>query len=186
MKQALELLYRFSGGLAACSLLAIALIVFTQVVFNLIDFIVGWLVGGGSLGLLIPSYAQFAGYALGFATFLSLGLGFRRAAHIRVTLIESRLPKALRRSTLILVSATGMAIAGLMAWSFGHLAWESWQWGDRASGLIRTPLWVPQVVMLFGIAVFFISSLHTFAEMILTGRSDALVEDAALEDAHNE
>lgn len=185
MKHALELLYRLSGGLAACSLLAIALIVFTQVAFNLIDFVASWLFGT-SLGLLIPSYAQLAGYALGFSTFLSLGLGFRQAAHIRVTLIEGRLPKALQRTTLTLVSAAGSIIAGFIAWSFAHLTWESWLWGDRASGLVRTPIWIPQAVMLFGILVFFIATLHTFFEMLYAGRSDALVQDTALEEAHNE
>lgn len=185
MRKALDMLYRISGGLAALSLLSIALIVFTQVLFNLIDFAGDRLFGGGP-GWLIPSYAQLAGYALAFTTFLSLGLGFRRAAHIRVTLIESRLPRALRRPGLTVIAAIGAGLAALMVWSFGHLVWESWQWDDRATGLLRTPLWVPQSVMLAGLIVMLIAALDTLVEMILFGQSEALIDDTHLEDAHNE
>ena len=185
MRNALDLLYRISGALAACSLLAIAVIVFTQVAFNLVDYAAGRLLGR-SFGLLIPSYAQLAGYALGFATFLSLGLGFRRAAHIRVTLLERQMSPFLRKRSLFVVAATGVTISGFMLWSFAQLVWESWEWGDRASGLLRTPLWIPQGVMLFGIFVLFVALLDTLIELALTGRSPALEDESSVESTHNE
>ncbi|MDP4360896.1 hypothetical protein QR510_30150, partial [Escherichia coli] len=70
------------------SLLMIMVVVFGQVMLNTIDFVALSLFGK-SYGFLIPSYALFSGYALGFATFLSLGLGLRRTVHIRVTLVEN-------------------------------------------------------------------------------------------------
>ena len=189
MRHVLDTVYAISGGLASLSLLGIAVIVFTQVLFNVADFAAAQMIGR-SIGLLLPSYAQLAGYALAFATFLSLGLGFRRAAHIRVTLLESRLPRALRRSSLTIISAIGAVLSGLMLWSFAGMTWESWQWGDRASGLIRTPLWIPQSVMLTGLAVLFIATLDTFVEMLRAGRSEALentgTAETQPEDVHHE
>src|SRR3546814_9809897 len=102
MRTILDGVYRISGGLAAFSLVCIAAIVFGQVVLNIIDFI-SMALFETSFNLLIPSYALLSGYALAFATFLSLGLGLRRAVHIRVTLVESRLPPFASRSTLTAV-----------------------------------------------------------------------------------
>lgn len=182
MRNALNMLYNFSAALAACALVMIAVIVFTQVSFNIIDAGIA-AVSGKSLGLLIPSYSLFSGYALGWATFLSLGLGFRRAVHIRVTLIEGRLPRVPRLITLTLVSIIGAVTATVIAWNFAHLTWESWVWGDRASGLVKLPLWVPQAGMCFGLIVFVIACLDTLIEMLRYGRSDALKEDTTIEDA---
>ena len=185
MRYTLDSLYRISGWSAAGSLIAIALIIFTQVVFNVINAAAGWFLGG-SLRLLIPSYAQLAGYALGWTTFLSLGLGFRKAAHIRVTLIEGNLPRPLRRVNLTIIAALGVGLSVIMVWGFGHLVWASWQWDDRASGLIRVPLWIPQSGILLGLIVMLVASLDTLVEMVVTGRSDALDQKLSHEDAHNE
>src|SRR5690606_37780029 len=143
MRRFLDGLYRFSGGLAALSLVAIVVVVFGQVMLNINDYI-ALNFFNSSFGLLIPSYASLAGYALGFATFLSLGLGFRKAAHIRATLLESRLSDPARRATLTLVSLVGVGMGVLFTYGMGQLTYQSLMWGDRASGLLRVPLWIPQ------------------------------------------
>jgi len=182
MRNALDTLYKASAALAAFALIAIAAIVFAQVGLNLIDSLSTALFGA-QMTLLIPSYALFSGYALGWATFLSLGYGFRQAVHIRVTILEGRLPLAARRLTLTLVSILGAVAAGFMAWHFAHLTYESWLWGDKASGLIKLPLWIPQIGMSAGLVIFFISCLDTMVEMLRFGRSDALKLDTTIEDA---
>lgn len=178
MRKFLDGLYRFSGALAALSLVCIMLIVLGQVLLNIIDYI-ALNVFNTSFGLLIPSYSLFSGYALGFATFLALGLGIRRAAHIRVTLLESRLHGASRRVNLTLVSLIGVLISGLFVFSLAELAMQSYEWGDRASGLVRVPLWIPQTVLLAGSVVFFVATLHTLFDMLVAGKSPAY-------DAHEE
>jgi len=185
MRHALDRLYIFSAALAALALVAITSIVFVQVLFNTIDSVSTYLTGNPA-GLLIPSYSMLSGYALGWATFLSLGLGFRRAVHIRVTLLESRLPAGSRYRALTLVALIGVVISALMAWNFLQLTWESWSWGDRASGLIRVPLWIPQAGMAFGLVVLLIACIDTLMEMLLLGRSEALKDDTIVGDAINE
>ena len=181
MRSVLDGVYRISGGLAAFSLVCIAAIVFGQVVLNMIDF-VSMALFGTSFSLLIPSYALLSGYALAFATFLSLGLGLRHAAHIRVTLVESRLPQFARRSTLTAVALIGVATGVLLTYSLGQLALQSFMWGDRASGLLKIPLWIPQSVLCLGTSVFLIAALDTLIEVLRTGRSEALREDSPAEE----
>lgn len=173
MRRLLDGLYAASGALAAASVVGIVVLVFGQVVLNLIDYVAG-VVAGRSFGLLIPSYASLSGYALAFATFLSLGLGLRRAAHIRVTLLETHLPHPVRRSTLVLVALLGVGVGALLTWSFATLAWQSYQWGDRDTGLLKIPLWIPQSVLCSGVAVFLVAALDTLVDVLRRGDSEAL------------
>lgn len=173
MRNTLDGLYRFSGAVAALSLTMIMVIVFGQVVLNIIDFL-ALKFFNKSFGFLIPSYALFSGYALGFATFLSLGLGLRQAAHIRVTLVESTLSPRLRRSSLTVVALLGVLMGLLFTWSLGQLSYDSWRWGDTASGLIRVPLWIPQSGLTLGAFIFLIAAIDTLIEMLKLGQSPAL------------
>jgi len=182
MRKFLDTVYRISGGLAAFSLVGITVIVFGQVLLNLIDY-ASMAFFGKSYSLLIPSYSLLSGYALAFATFLSLGLGFRRAAHIRVTLVESRLPPLARRGALTVVSLVGVAMGLLFTYSLGQLAAQSFMWGDRASGLLRIPLWIPQSMLCLGALMFLIAALDTLVEVLRRGESEALRIESPAEEA---
>ncbi len=176
MHKMLDALYRITGLLAAASLVGIVVVVFGQVLLNIIDYAATRLFGT-SFGLLIPSYTALSGYALAFATFLSLGLGLRKAAHIRVTLLEVRLPRLAQRVSLTLVALLAVLIGGLFTYSLGQLAYQSYAWGDRGTGLLREPLWIPQLVMCIGAAVFLVAAIHTFFEVLRDGHSEALSTD---------
>lgn len=173
MRKSLDWLYKCSGAVAALSLLMIMVVVFGQVMLNTIDFVALSLFGK-SYGFLIPSYALFSGYALGFATFLSLGLGLRRAVHIRVTLVENTFSLRGRRYSLTLVALIGVLMGALFTYSLAELTYQSWDWGDTASGLVRVPLWIPQLVLTVGAGIFTIAAVDTLIEMVRDKQSPAL------------
>ncbi|MDO5666720.1 MAG: TRAP transporter small permease [Alcaligenaceae bacterium] len=174
MRKSLNLLYKISGAGAALSLVMIVLIIFSQVTFNMIDYVAHALFDK-RFGLLIPSYAQFSGYALGFATFLSLAMALRHNSHIRVTLLEVRLQATVRRWTHTLVALLGVMVALLISYSLIELMIDSWRWNSTATGLVRFPLWIPQTGLAVGSVVFSIACIDTFIEMLRYGRSEALV-----------
>lgn len=174
MRKSLDLLYKLSGAGAALSLIVIVLILFGQVTFNIIDYVAHTLFNQ-RFGLLIPSYAQFSGYALGLATFLSLAIALRHHSHIRVTLLEMRFKATLRRWTHTVVALLGVAVALLISYSLIELTLDSWQWNSTATGLVRIPLWIPQAGLALGSVIFSIACIDTFIEMLRYGRSDALV-----------
>lgn len=173
LRRWLDGLYAACGALAAAAIVAITVVVAGQVLLNLIGYLAD-LLFGKRLSLIIPSYVQLSGYALAFATFLALGLALRRASHIRVTLLEARLPQPLRRTTLLLVTLCGMAMGALFSWSFGVLVYHSFLWGDRGVGIISTPLWIPQSVLLLGVLVFLVAAIDTFVEVLRSGDSASL------------
>lgn len=176
MRKTLDTLYLAAGWGAAGSLVGIVIVVFGQVLLNIIDFVAMHLFDT-SFGLLIPSYTALAGYALAFATFLSLGLGLRKAAHIRVTLLEVRLPQPVQRINLTIITLIAVGAGALFTYSLGQVAYQSYQWGDRGTGLLQEPLWIPQLVMCLGAAVFLIAAIDTFFEVLRRGHSDALAAD---------
>lgn len=177
MRKLLDALYRLSVGLAAASVACIALIVFGQVVLNIIDSVL-MEIWGFSHGLLIPSYTLLSGYALSFATFLSLGGGLHRAVHIRVTLVEDRLNPLFRRITFTLVAVICVLLGVLLTYSLGKLTYQSFLWGDRANGLLGMPLWIPQSVICLGAAVFLIAAIDTLADVLRYGDSKSLHSDS--------
>ncbi|HKY94728.1 MAG TPA: TRAP transporter small permease subunit [Kiloniellales bacterium] len=158
MRRLLDGLYRLSLGAAALSLVLILAIVLTQVAFSLLDRVLQWS-GAQPLGLLIPSYAEISGYLLAAASFLALGGAFRDAAHIRVTLILSRLDRASRRPVEIAVLALALAVTLYLAFFLGRLTWQSFTYGDLSPGLLPIPLWLPQSVMCLGVGVLAVALL---------------------------
>jgi TRAP-type C4-dicarboxylate transport system permease small subunit len=159
MRRILDMLYKVSGAIAALAILAICLLVTAQVSLNILARL-----GGPSLSYTIPSYADFAGYFLATASFMALAYTLRASVHIRVNLVIQRLGSGPRWA---LEMAT-LAIGGLMAsyatyFAFG-LAAESLHYGDKSTGIIAIPLWIPQSAMVCGLALLTIAFFDTLAE----------------------
>jgi TRAP-type C4-dicarboxylate transport system permease small subunit len=149
MRRALDVLYLASGWIAAGFLVAIFAVVLGQVLLNLTNTLVRWATGTPS-GLLIPSYAEFAGFFLAAASFFALAYTLKNGAHIRVTLVIQHAPEGLRRLLEIWCCVVGALLAGYFAYWAADLTWQSWRFGDVSYGLVAIPLWLPQAAMTLG------------------------------------
>lgn len=158
MRRALDNLYRLAGGLAATFIVAIVGVVFVQVCLNLADKIAAAITGTG-LGLTIPSYADFTGFFLAAATFLALAYALREGGHIRVTLLLIRLSARTQRGFEIVVVAIALAMSAFASWYTIMLVYESFEYGDRSSGMVSVPLWLPQLPVAFGLIILTIALL---------------------------
>lgn len=158
MRRALDSLYRIAGGLAAVFIVAIVAVVFLQVCLNFADKIAVLATGTG-LGLTIPSYADFTGFFLAASTFLALAYALREGGHIRVTLLLGRLPPRARPGVEIIVVAIALAMSAYASWYIILLVYESFEYGDRSSGMVSVPLWLPQLPVAFGLITLTIALL---------------------------
>jgi TRAP-type C4-dicarboxylate transport system permease small subunit len=158
MRTFLERLYTLSGGIAAAFICAIAAIVLAQVLANLIDSIATVLLGQ-PFGLVVPSYANFAGFFLTGATFFALAYTLKHGAHIRVTLVIQLLPPRLRHAVEVWCILVGLAIAGFFTWYTVGLVAESMRFNDMSTGMVAIPLWIPQATLVLGGAVLTIALL---------------------------
>lgn len=177
MRRPLDRLYAASGAIAAASICAIVLVVLAQIALNVIDW--GFrVVAGRGLGLLIPSYADFAGYALASATFFALGYALRAGAHIRVSLVTQRMGPRAARAAEVLAGLIGTAVALMLTWyMIGHVH-DAWRFGDQSSGLVSVPLWIPQSILVIGSAVFAVACLDTTIEALRGRASPSFADDS--------
>lgn len=156
MRRLLDGLYRLSGALAAGFLAAIAVIVLAQVGANIIDALAAW-VTGQPIGLVIPSYANFAGFFLAASSFFALAYTLRRGGHIRVTLVIQHLGPRARHVVEAWCAGAAALVAGYFAWYMCALVAESWRFGDMSTGILPVPLWIPQAAVAAGLVVLTIA-----------------------------
>lgn len=170
MRRLLDGLYRASGGIAAAFLVAIAAVVLLQVGLNLVDALAAWLTGS-PIGLVIPSYAAFAGYFLAATSFLALAYALRNGAHIRVSLVLHRMRSGPRRVLEVWCASAGAVTAGYFSWYAVALVRESLAYGDLSPGMVPVPLWIPQAAMAAGLVVLTIALADTAIELMM-GRDE--------------
>ncbi|ARN22770.1 TRAP transporter small permease [Piscinibacter gummiphilus] len=158
-----------SGAAAAASLAAIGLVITAQIVARL-------------FGQQIPAADDFAAWAMAASAFLALPYAMRHGDHIRVTLMLQFLPKGWERGFEVLATAIGCGLAGWAAWHTVTFVFESWQYGEVAQGMLRVPLWIPQLSMAVGMALLAVM-LADRLWRVATGRPPA---DASAEVARTE
>jgi TRAP-type C4-dicarboxylate transport system permease small subunit len=194
MQMALRRLYDLAGALAG--LFMIALLGF--VLYSVGPGIGGWLqsilCGPGSLlsgavcfgnpiNYVAGSADEFAGYCMAASAFLALAATFGRGEHIRVTLILQRFQGTARRVFELWCLTFGVLLSLYLAWFMAKSCYVSWQLGDMSTGLVATPLWIPQLGLAIGSIVFFIAMVE---KLVIVARGGAMVDDVGVEDTHIE
>ena len=159
----LHVIYRATGVLAGIFLVLICVIVTAQIVAR-------------QLGTIIPSADEFAGFCLAATSFLGLAYSFRSGSHIRVTLFVQGLRGIGGRIMLVVALATAAAITLVLAWHSIAMVVQNFSRGEVTSGLVPIPLWVPQIGMAAGIALFAVAILEDLL-CALTGRDPAFSHD---------
>ena len=160
-RRALDALYRGSGALAALFLVAICAIVLLQVGANVIDKIAEWTTGA-PIGLVVPSYAEFAGFFLAASSFLALAYTLRHGGHVRVSLFVRRLTGAPRRGLELWCTGFAALLSGYFAYFAIRLVINSWRFDDLTPGLVPIPIWIPQTSLAIGLVILTIALLDEF------------------------
>lgn len=136
----LDRLAKASGAAAAVALAAIGVVITAQIVARL-------------AGRQIPAADDFAAWAMAASAFLALPYAMRHGDHIRVTLVLQFLPKGWEKGFELLASAIGFALAAWAAWHTVTFVYDSWQFDEVAQGMLKVPLWIPQLAMAIGMAL---------------------------------
>ncbi len=102
------------------------------------------------------------------AAALALAAMFRRGDLVRVTLLLDNLRPAPRRRLEVFCLGFAVIFVGYTAYAFGRFVHESWALDDIAQGLIKVPLWLPQLPLVIGIAALWLAIVEDLAR-VLTG-----------------
>lgn len=120
---------------------------------------------------------EMGGYALAFGSMWALAWTLRSGGHVRIDVVLPLLPRTIR-VTLDYIAMTVMtffaAVVAVYAW---RLAFESFDTDARAMSFLRTPLYLPQSLLAFGLSVLALEA----AVILVLGLTESL-RDGALVD----
>jgi TRAP-type C4-dicarboxylate transport system permease small subunit len=166
VRRSLDLLYAASGAFAALCLAGICVLMLAQAV-------------GREFGTLIRGADDITGWLCAAASFFALGHTFRHGELVRVGLwIDLLKGRARRWAEITALGVTAMFV-GYMLWAVSKFVYESWQFKEVAQGLIKVPIWIPQLSFVLGVLIFLVAVLDEFAA-VLRGDKPAyqIAEDA--------
>jgi len=146
MRRFLDRLYLGSGAAAAAALAAIFVIMMAQ------SF-------GREAGIVLSGADDIVAWLCAASAFLALGHTFRAGDLVRVGVFLDRLgPRARWPAELFALGVTALFTA-YMLWAVGRFVYGSWAFKEVAQGLIRVPIWIPQLSLVIGIGIFFVAVL---------------------------
>ncbi len=156
MRRVLDGLYAVCGVIAAGALLVLLLVILAQI-------LVRW------LGLTFPGSTDYAGYFMAAASFFALAYALNHGAHIRVSLLLTRLQGRARR----IGELWCLGIGSFLAWYFAFYAVKavrvSYLIHDISQGQDATPIWIPQLSMAIGTVVFAIALTDHLVRVAMGG-----------------
>jgi TRAP-type C4-dicarboxylate transport system permease small subunit len=159
MRRALDFLYAASGAAAAASLAAICLVMLGQAF-------------GREVGLLLRGADDITAWLSAAAAFFALGHTFRHGELVRMGLVLEQLgPRARRWSEIAALAMTAL-FSGYMAWAAASFVYDSWRFHEVAQGLIKIPIWIPQLSFVLGVMIFLVAVLDDLVAVLL-GRKPA-------------
>ena len=153
MRRFLDRLYAASAALAAACLAGIAAVMLAQA-------------GMRAAGLLLRGADDIVAWLCAGSAFLALGYTFRHGELVRVSLLVDRLKGKVRRCAEIACLASALIVAAYTAWAVASFVYESWKFGELAQGLIRIPIWIPQLSLVIGTLIFLIAVLDEFIVLL--------------------
>ena len=155
MRRFLDRLYDGAGVAAAIAMAAICVLMLAQA-------------AGREAGILIRGAEDIVAWLCAACAFLAVGHTFRSGDLVRVGVFLDRLPERTRwYAELFALGVTALFTAYIL-WAVTRFVYDSWQFKEVAQGLIRVPIWIPQMSFLIGVMIFFVAVLD---ELVLVVRN---------------
>ncbi len=157
LRRALDRLYDASGIAAAICLAGICVLMLAQAFAR-------------EAGYLLRGADDISAWLCAASAFLALGHTFRKGELIRVGFWVERLSPPARRRLEIVALATATLCTGYMTWAITRFVFESWKFNEVAQGLIKIPIWIPQMSLVFGSTIFLIAVLDELVTVLRGGK----------------
>jgi TRAP-type C4-dicarboxylate transport system permease small subunit len=165
MRRFLDRLYLGAGVAAAAALAGIFVIMMAQ------SF-------GREAGFVLSGADDIVAWLCGACAFLALGHTFRAGDLVRVGVFLDRLGPRLRWYAEVFSLGFTAVFTAYMLWAVTRFVYLSWEFNEVAQGMIKAPIWIPQLSLVLGVAIFFIAVLD---DLILVLRKQKPAYQAAEE-----
>jgi TRAP-type C4-dicarboxylate transport system permease small subunit len=144
VRRFLDRLYYGAGVLAAAALFGICALMLAQAF-------------GREAGILIRGADDIVAWLCAATAFLALGHTFRSGDLVRVGVFLDRLPPRARWVAEVVALGITTIFAAYILWAVTRFVYDSWAFNEVAQGLIKVPIWIPQLSLVAGMAIFFIA-----------------------------
>lgn len=142
----MALVQRLAGGLCTLCIIGAAAAVASLTILILTEIILRSVFNSSMLVT-----EELAGYLVSAAIILALAPTFHDGAMIRLTLISSRLRAGPQRILEFFLTLVALAFSLFWARYILRAALKLFDRGSTSSGVIAFPLWLPEVIALFGV-----------------------------------
>ncbi|WP_297769219.1 TRAP transporter small permease subunit [uncultured Roseovarius sp.] len=183
LRRLLDRLYAAGFILAALALVMIALLVLVQVMGRVIDKTM-LIFGQEPVGIAITSLSEFGGFLFVGSVFLALAGTLKSGGHVRVTILVHAVSPALRRLLAVIILLLALFLCTFALYSAAVQAWDSWTFNAVSFGMAKFPLWIPQCVMMLGLALLWVALTDELIT-VLRGRDPAFAQVEADKEAQN-
>lgn len=130
---------RISRTVAAACLMAVMLIVFTDVAARYV-----------ARAPLDWSYDVIGMYLMPALFYLALSDTLAVEHHIAVDLLRTRMPQWLLRTSEVVGSSAAAAVFFLITWIYGLSAFDNFVSGARVMNAVQWPSWIPEAIVVLG------------------------------------
>ncbi|CUH82230.1 TRAP transporter small permease [Tropicibacter naphthalenivorans] len=96
---------------------------------------------------------ELTGYGVVFMTFFGAALALRSASMFQVHFLLDSWPGGTRRWLIRAFALVALLICVILAWKTKDLTLSSFNRGKFAPTVLRTPLWIPQIILPVGFTV---------------------------------
>lgn len=157
MRVALDKLYLWCGYLAAIFLAGIGVLMLAQV-------------AGRELGLQVRGADDLTAWFCAASAFLPLAHTFKQGELVRVGLLIENLTESRRYwAELLSLSVASLATA-YMSWAAFIFVVQSYQFDEKAQGLLQIPIWIPQCSFVLGALMLAIACLDELVTLLRGGK----------------
>ena len=153
MRRALDLLYSASGALAAASLAGVFVVMLAQAL-------------GREVGVLVRGADDLSAWLTASSAFFALGHTFRHGELVRMGLVIESLPPRGRWWAELLALTITAFFTAWMCWAVVSFVYDSWQFHEVAQGLIKIPIWIPQLAFVLGMLIFLVAVLDDLVAVV--------------------
>jgi TRAP-type C4-dicarboxylate transport system permease small subunit len=157
LRRFLDRLYVATAALAAACLAGIAVVMLAQAAMR-------------ELGLLLRGADDIVAWLCAASAFLALPHTFRSGELVRVSLVLTQFGAKARRHAETACLFGALIVVGYATWAVAKFAYESWQFNELAQGLIQIPIWIPQMSLVIGCAVFLVAVLDELVTHLRGGK----------------
>ena len=121
---------------------------------------------GREAGILVRGADDIVAWLCAATAFLALGPTFRHGELVRVGLWLDKLKGRMRwGAELFALGFTALFVA-YMLWAVGRFVYESWKFNEVAQGLLKLPIWIPQLCLVVGVFIFLVAVLDELVSVI--------------------